>query len=193
MEGCQILQIIINSLNMKNKIFIYILLFSTISIFGQSKKYIGLNFAGSYGLTGLSFDSRFSEYSKFGYGIGISYGLEKNIGVSHWYFTPVKAYFPEDNRLCNYFSIPANFHYLLGSKKHFLETALGISFFVTDYSFGNDNRIGYFSFGRIAYRYESDIRPLLFSIGIDTPFRTPGSGLGYSFSISPSLTIGYKL
>lgn len=178
---------------MKIKFFIYLLLFSATSIFAQNKKYVGLNFAGSYGLTGFSFDSRFNENSKFGYGLGISYGFEKNSGASHWYFTPVKAFLPSDNHLCNFFSVPMNIHYLIGSKKHFLETALGLSFFATNYSFGNDNRIGYFSFGRIAYRYESDIKPLLFSIGIDAPFRTPGSGLGYSFSISPTLTVGYKL
>lgn len=178
---------------MKIKLVLFVVMISVSTLFSQNRKYVGLNVAGSNGLFGISFDSRFKENSKFGYNLGISYGFEKNSGGSHWYFTPVKAYYPEDGRMCNYFSIPMNFHYLFGKEKYFLETALGVSFFATDYNFKNDNRIGYFSFARIAYRYESISKPLLFSIGIDAPFRTPGSGLGYSLSLSPSITIGYKL
>lgn len=178
---------------MEKKVFLVLLIiFCASSMFSQ-EKFIGFELAGSNGLVGFSFDSKFRKDSKFGYKIAVSYGFEKNDGVSHWYFSPVKAYYPQDGQLCNFYSIPINIHYLFGRKKHFLETALGLNIFATDYSFGYNNRIGYFTFGRIAYRYESITRPLLFSVGIDAPFRTPGSGLGYSFGITPTLTVGYKL
>ena len=157
------------------------------------KKYVGLELAGTSGLSGISFDSRFSETSKLGYKVGISYGFEKNEGVSHWYFSPVKAYYPQNGQRCNYFSIPMNVHYLLGKQKNFLETALGLSLFATDYDFKKDERIGYFPYARFAYRHESAAKPLLFSIGIDIPFRTPGSGLGYSVGFMPAISLGYKL
>ncbi len=175
------------------KLIVLILVINISTLFSQNKKFVGLELAGSYGLSGISYDSRFDEKSKFGYKIGIGYGFEKNSGVSHWYFTPVKAYFPEDDQMCNYFSVPMNIHYLFGQEKHFFETALGLNLFVTDYNFRNYNRIGYFSFCRIAYRYESKNKPVLFSIGIDMPFKTPGCGLGYSLGFIPSISIGYKL
>ena len=169
-----------------------LLILCSITLYAQ-KKYVGLDLAGYNGLTGISYDSRFSETSKFGYKLGLTYGFEKNEGVSHWYFTPVKAYFPPNGQICHYYSIPMNVHYLLGSQKNFLETALGVSVFATDYNFKGNDRIGYFSFARLAYRHESTRKPLLFSIGIDIPFRTPGSGLGYSLGFMPAISLGYKL
>lgn len=180
-------------MSMRKILFLSLLILMSISVLFSQEKYVGFELAGSNGLVGISFDSKFSPVSKFGYKIALSYGFEKNVGVSHWYFSPVKAYYPKDGQLCNFYSIPINIYYLLGKEKHYLETALGINVFATDYNFGRSSQIGYFSFGRIAYRYESNMKPLLFSIGIDTPFQTPGSGLGYLFSISPSISIGYKL
>lgn len=176
----------------KVKLLILLVLLSITILFSQ-KKYIGFEIAGSNGLVGISFDSRFNYESKLGYKMALSYGFEKNDGVNHWYFSPVKAYFPENGQLCNFVSIPINLHYLVGKEKHFLETAMGINIFATDYNFGQSNQIGYFSFTRIAYRYESNTVPLLLSIGFDMPFKTSGSGLGYLFSIAPSISIGYKL
>ncbi|MDD3078574.1 MAG: hypothetical protein PHH37_05670 [Paludibacter sp.] len=162
-------------------------------LFSQRKKYLGFELAGSYGLTGLSLDSRFSELSKFGYTVGLSYGFEYNSGANHWYLTPVKAYYPEDDRMNRVVSIPFNIHYLLGQQKNFLETGIGLCAFYADYKFGNNKGLGYYSFGRIAYRHESVTKRLSFSLGLDVPFSTPASGLGYSIGIAPALSIGYRL
>jgi hypothetical protein len=178
---------------MKYRIIIYMLIVSISTLFSQRKKHIGVEFFGSYGLTGLSYDSRINEKSNLGYKVGLSYGYEYNDGVNHWYLTPVKAYYPEDGKLNSVISIPINIHYLFGKERNFLETGLGICTFYTDYNFGANKGIGYYSFGRIAYRHESSTNRLLFSLGIDIPFKTPASGLGYSLSIAPSISIGYKL
>ena len=178
---------------MKRIFFLISLILLEVSISFSQNKYVNLEIAGTNGLVGIALDNRFSAVSKLGYKVGISYGFEKNDGVSHWYFTPVKAYYAPDGKLCNYFSVPMNINYLIGKDKHFIETALGISLFATDYDFKNNDRIGYFAYGRIAYRFESKNNPLLFSVGVDMPFKTPASGLGYSIGFSPLFSIGYRL
>lgn len=176
----------------KTVLMLFLVTICICTAFSQ-KKYVDFGVAGSNGLFGLAFDTRFSEDSKFGYRIGLSYGFEKNDGVSHLYFTPVKAYFPQDGQMCNYYAVPMNVHYLFGKDKYFLETALGVSVFATNYNFRNDDRVGYFAFAKIAYRYESLKKPLLFTVAIDMPFKTPSSGLGYGFGLIPSISIGYRL
>lgn len=161
----------------------------------QNIKFVNAEFLGSYNLIGTSFDTRFNENSKFGYKIGFGYGYQKHSGSTNINLTVVNASNNTVGDLYNCYSIPMNIHYLVGKEKHFLETGLGITLFATDYSFKNnsDTRVGYYSFARIAYRFESKKIPFLFSIGADMPFQTPASGLNYSFGIAPSISIGYKL
>jgi len=177
---------------MRAKIIIILLLNGCV-LFSQNKKYVEFELVGSNGLSGFSLDSRIKKNPKFGYKVGIGYGFEFNDGASHWYFTPVKAYFPEDKRLNSVVSLPFNIHYLIGNEKNFLETGIGFCAFYADYKFGENQGLGYYTFGRIAYRHESLTKRILFSLGMDIPFKLPGSGLGYSLGIAPSLSIGYRL
>lgn len=178
---------------MRSKTIIALFLVCAFALSAQSKKYLNVELMGAGGAVGISFDSRFKADSKFGYKVGLGYGFEYNSGVSHWYFTPVKAYYPEDKRWNNNFSIPVNAYYLFGREKHFFEMGLGFSLFYADYDFGSDSKIGYHMFGRVAYRHESQSKRLKFSVGLDLPFRTPASGLGYSIALAPSISIGYRL
>ena len=177
---------------MKSKILIVILVLSSFSLTAQTKKYLNLNLLGTVGVVGVSFDSRFSENSKFGYTVGLGYGLESHKSA-HLYLTPVKAYYPEDGRVNNVVSAPMNVHYLIGNNKYLLELGIGLAPFYTDYSIGEGTqRFGCFTFGRIAYRYESDTKPWLFSIGLDLPFFTSGGRGFYFVDIAPSIAIGYR-
>lgn len=182
---------------MKKKILFLSLFLGTLLHFctAQSPKYVNAEFLGSYNLIGSSFDGRFNDNSKFGYKIGFGYGYQKHTGSTNINLTVVNASNDAVGDMFNCYSIPINVHYLIGKEKHFLETSLGITLFATDYSFKNnsDARVGYYSFARIAYRFEPKKIPFLFSIGADMPFQTPVSGLNYSFGIAPSVTIGYKL
>ena len=178
---------------MKIKTIFLGLTMSISTLFSQNTKYLGVELAGSYGMAGISLDSRLSKSSKFGYKIGLSYGMEYNSGARHWYITPVKAYYPEDGKMNNVYSIPLNVHYLLGREKHFLETGIGLCAFYADYNFGEHKGLGYYTFGRVAYRHESVTNRFMFSLGMDIPFMTPASGLGYSIVIAPALTIAYRL
>ena len=136
-----------------------------------------------------------AENSKLGFKIGFGYGYQKHTGKTNISLAIIDASNDAIGDLYTCYSIPVNVHYLIGKEKHFLETGLGITLFATDYSFKNNSntRVGYYSFARIAYRFEPKKIPMLFSAGIDMPFHTPGSGLNYSFGITPSITVGYKL
>lgn len=165
----------------------------TLTMFAQTKKYVSLELAGSNGLGGISYDSRLKSNSKFGYKIRLGYGYEYHDGVRHWYFSPIKAYLPENKRINNSFTLPFNMYYLFGKEKNYLETGLGICTFYADYNNYNEAGLGYFTFGRVAYRHESVNNKLAFSLGLDLPFRTPGSGINFSLGIVPSFTIGWRM
>ena len=178
---------------MKRKFFTALFVISTLTMIAQTKKYLGLELAGSNGLVGVSYDSRFDKNDKFGYKIRLGYGYEYHDGARHWYLSPIKVFFPEDEKINNSITLPISVYYLLGKNKNFLETGLGICTFYADYRNRNEKGLGYFSFARVAYRHESVKNKLSFSAGLDLPFYTPGSGLGYSLALVPSISIAYRL
>lgn len=175
------------------KIATVLLLIFNLTLSAQTKKYIDLELAGSNGLMGVSYDSRFNDNPKFGYKIRFGYGFELHNGSQHLSFSPIRAYFPKDERVNNSVTLPFNAYYLIGKENNFLETGLGICAFYADYYNKNDKGLGYFTFGRLAYRHESVNNKLAFSIGLDVPFYTPGSGLMYSVGLAPSISIGYRI
>lgn len=178
---------------MKKGFITIALILGHFNLYSQNAGIVNIELAGVSGFTGLSYDNRFNESSKLGYKIALGYGFEFNKDQYHWYFSPVKAYMPINGKLNNSFSLPLNINYLFGKKSNYLETALGVCLFYADYNFGNNRSIGYYSFARVAYRYQASHKPFTCSAGLDFPFKTPGSGLGYSMAVCPSISIGYKL
>jgi len=177
----------------------YIIILSMLFAFGliaeaQTPRHINLELLGAYNMVGFSFDSRFSENSRFGYRVGIGYGFS----ISKSFFSYSRGH---------YVSVPLNAYYLFGKKSHHFETGLGVFpiygnlYSETEFEFYPDydshgsynNGIGYSCFGRLAYRFESASKPLSVSAGIDVPFKTPYSFFEKAIIILPSISIGYRL
>lgn len=182
-----------NLKRMKVKFLTALFVACSLNAFAQVKKYLSMELGGANGLFGISYDSRFNNNEKFGYKIRLGYGYEYHDGVRHCYLSPVMAPSPLDEETINTFTLPVNMYYLLGKENNFFETGLGLCAFYADYKNKDDKGLGYFSFGRIAYRHESLNKRMVFSIGLDLPFYTPESGLTYSLAFVPSITFGYKL
>jgi len=83
---------------------------------------------GVHNLIGFSFDSRFSNNSRFGYKIGLGYGFEKSKNYSGWMYefggknaefraSPIG--FLRNQLLKNAVSIPLSVYFLTGEKNTF--------------------------------------------------------------------------
>ncbi|MDR0812291.1 MAG: hypothetical protein LBN23_08515 [Paludibacter sp.] len=144
----------------------------------QTPRAVSIELLGVYNLAGISFDSRFTENSKFGYKVGAGYGFGR--------FT---AFFEYKSRTV---AVPANIYYLFGKKHHFFELGLGMtSFYYNRYFYdgiyGQESRfagIGSYGFLQTAYRFESS--KFLISAGLDFVIQTP-------VIIRSKVSIGYRL
>lgn len=147
---------------------------------------------GPSNLIGISYDSRFTSHTSFGYRIGISYfkgGGTSLLGMSsnYGFFCPIEV------------------NYLLGEKKHKFEIGSGVEIgfcsekifyfdIKTEQHITENNKIfGYYFYSNIGYRYQAR-NGFQFRVGInptfspDTkhaakrdPFITPYISLGYAF------------
>ena len=153
-------------------------------------KSVFLEFLGPSNLIGISFDSRFSSRTSFGYRIGLSYfkgggsflfGSSSNYGV----FCPLEV------------------NYLIGKKKHKLEIGTGaeigycsekVSFFdlKTEKNIMEKKRIfGYYFYSNIGYRYQA-YNGFQFRTGIN-PTYSPNTkhAAKRKPSIAPYISFGY--
>ena len=188
---------------MKNIIILFTLFAFGLTVIAQTPRHINLELLGVYNLVGVSFDSRFSETSSFGYKVGIGYGYEKsNSGRSGWSiaFDSDEADFRTSpigylRGLClnSAVSVPINAYYLSGKNNSHFEGGLGVCPYVADFLGDYYDGIGYYCFGRLGYRYESSSKPLSISACVDIPFKTPGSDFRQAIGLYPSISIGYRL
>lgn len=178
---------------MKIRILFLLIIFNTGILFSQSRKYLIFDLSGVNGVGAISFDSRFNENNKFGYKIGVGYGTEFHSDQQHFYFTPVKVYMPVNNLQYHSISIPAHLYYQVGSSNNFFEPGIGLCAVYTNYTHRAGNGIGYFSYAHIAYRHESSNIPLMFSLGFELPFYTPGAAIGYGVGLTAFVNVGFKL
>jgi hypothetical protein len=184
-----------------------IIILLTSGLFGlanaQTPRSINVELLGVYNLVGVSFDSRFSAKSNFGYKIGIGYGYEKSESSRGWMYG-----FGGDNDvafrtspigflrgLCmkNAISLPLNIYYLTGKKRSHFEIGLGITPYYADfhpYYQGDYTGFCYYAFLQPAYRYEG--KKMIFSAGIDIPFKTPGSDFEQAIGLYPKISVGYR-
>ena len=187
------------------------LCFALVIVKAQTPRSINLELLGVYNLVGISFDSRFSENSKFGYKIGLGYGYENSTYVNGWSieingksaaFRTSPVGYLRDLSLTHVVSLPVSAYYLFGKNNHHFDLGLGVSpyyahfgdifaFVSTIPNPGNGFR--YYCFLQTAYRYESPKSPFLYSIGIDIPFKTPGSDFVQAIGLYPKFSIGYRL
>lgn len=159
-------------------------------------KSIYVELFGASNLIGISYDSRLTSTSHWGYRIGISYFQD---GSSLLY----------SSHSNNGLFFPLEVNYLMGKRTNKLELGLGTSFglykentsFVEDYSSQatiktqstSQCTFGYYLFSNIGYRYQAS-KGFLFRIGISPsfsfkgkhgikkePFIYPYIGFGYSF------------
>ncbi len=163
----------------------------------ETPRFVALEFFGVHDLLGLSFDSRLAPDSRWGYKVGLGYGLGyRSEGLK---LSPVAGFMrPEDAK--SVVSLPVNVYYLLGGSCHFFESGVGFvpyyGRFVSESGFmGFPNTrvfdaFNYYGFLRAAYRYEGS--RLLLSVGLDLPFQTPGSRFKQFLGIAPKLSIGYR-
>jgi hypothetical protein len=187
---------------MKKSIIILTLFFALCSsVAAQIPRYVNMEVLGTYNLAGFSFDSRFSKNSKFGYKIGLGYGFEKSIytygsslafGSESAAFRTSPVGYLRSILLKNVISMPLNASYLFGKSSHYFETGLGVCPYYADF-LEYDDGLGYYCFGRLAYRFAPHSKSLSLSIGIDIPFKTPYSDFEQAIGLYPSVSIGYRL
>ena len=141
----------------------------TLSFKKTRDKNIYIEFLGASNLIGVSFDSRFTPISPWGYRIGISYfqGGDSFIKASN------------SNRGL-FFPIEVNF--LTSGNKHKLELGLG----------SNLGIYGYYFFSNIGYRYIST-KGFLFRIGLSPSFSfNDKHGITKEPFIYPYISFGYS-
>lgn len=157
---------------------------------GQPMRAVQLNVLGVSGLAGVSFDSRFTEGSNFGYKIGVGYGYAKETS-DYFMITSLQSI------THHAVVMPLNAYYLVGKSKNFLELKAGIvpNYWRDNYYMKNktntvqDNGIGYFSMLGIGYRFEG--KKIVLTAGVDMPIKTPGANLKKNIFFSPQLSLGY--
>lgn len=184
----------------KTFLFSGAMLFTTIGIMAQERvQSISVELLGAQNTVGINYDSRIKGNSGLGYRMGIGFGYGDN---SDWFDQKIKG-----------MGVPIELNYLLGKKNHKLEVGFGASLGIyhvketTWYYYqpvppeaeGHDeqytstsNRLGYFMFGDIGYRYQRK-NGFMFRIGVSPSFNFgdkyglkksafyPYIGLGWSF------------
>lgn len=111
---------------------------STLS-FAQHKKQVYLELFGPSNIVGVSFDSRFTPNTNFGYRVGISYFqlisrnnysfnslLQPRIEFPHNLLIEPSIYY-KYSETARLIGMPLELNYLLGKKKHFFEVAGGLN------------------------------------------------------------------
>lgn len=164
----------------------------------ERKRYksVYLEFLGASNLIGISYDSRLSPTSHWGYRIGISYYQGGNS-----YSSPNRGVF-----------FPIEFNHLIGKNKHKLEIGLGsnlgiynqsISYIYASFTEDIDNQsaviqstsqttFGYYLFSNIGYRYLSN-KGFLFRIGLNPSFNFKDKhGITKEPSVYPYISFGYS-
>ena len=148
----------------------------TLSFKKTRDKNIYVEFLGSSNLIGVSFDSRFTPISPWGYRLGVSYfqGGDSFIKASN------------SNRGL-FFPIEVNF--LTSGNKHKLELGLGsnLGIYLT-----SNTTFGYYFFSNIGYRYIST-KGFLFRIGLSPSFSfNDKHGVTKEPFIYPYISFGYS-
>ena len=148
----------------------------TLSFKKTRDKNIYVEFLGSSNLIGVSFDSRFTPISPWGYRLGVSYfqGGDSFIKASN------------SNRGL-FFPIEVNF--LTSGNKHKLELGLGSNLGIY---FTSNTTFGYYFFSNIGYRYIST-KGFLFRIGLSPSFSfNDKHGVTKEPFIYPYISFGYS-
>lgn len=155
---------------------------------------IYLEFLGASNLIGISFDSRLSPKSPWGYRLGISY------------FQGGNSFIKESNSNRGLF-FPIEANYLIGENKHKLEIGVGSSLGIYNEhsSFIEDSNnksetinsfsqttFGYYLFSNIGYRYIST-KGFLFRVGLSPSFNfNDKHGITKKPFIFPYISFGYS-
>lgn len=167
----------------------------TISVKDARNKSIYIELLGASNLIGISYDSRISPTSNWGYRLGISYFRS---GSSPFSGSPSND--------CIFF--PLEINYLIGRKKSKLELGAGTSlglykeniyFLEYDKPEGEikinsilQKTFGYYLFSNIGYRYQSN-NSFLFRAGINPSFSFKGKhGIKREPLLYPYLSFGYS-
>ena len=155
----------------------------TLSFKKTRDKNIYVEFLGSSNLIGVSFDSRFTPISPWGYRLGVSYfqGGDSFIKASN------------SNRGL-FFPIEVNF--LTSGNKHKLELGLGLIEKSKDQyetiNLTSNTTFGYYFFSNIGYRYIST-KGFLFRIGLSPSFSfNDKHGVTKEPFIYPYISFGYS-
>lgn len=195
----------------KLKFIVFILCFLIVTIKAQTPRSVNLELLGVHNLIGFSFDSRFSNISRFGYKIGVGYGFEKSQNYSGWMYefggknadfrtSPIG--FLRNQLLKNAVSIPLSIYYLTGEKNSHFEIGFGFTPYYADfkdYEYNNYDGtqiitdfdgFNYYGFIQLGYRYECS--KLIYSAGFDIPFKTLGSKFEQTIGLYPKVSIGYR-
>lgn len=196
----------------KIKFIVFILCLTFLSVKAQTPRSVNLELLGVHNLIGLSFDSRFSNSSNFGYKIGAGYGFEISESYNGWMYefggenanfrtSPIG--FLRNQLLKNAVSMPLSIYYLTGEKKSHFEIGVGVTPYYAvfkSFEYGSDDSsrmvadldgFNYYGFFQLGYRYESS--KLIYSVGFDVPFKTPGANFEQAIGLYPKVSIGYKL
>ncbi len=183
------------------KKIILISLFCFIFLGGKTEAktphFVNAEFLGAHNLVGLSFESRFSEHSKYGFKVGLGYGYEdsqSSMGVNIEFggenakFRTSPVGYVRGKLLKNVISVPISVYRLFGKKKHFFELGLGAVPYYAEFKRNTEvlidpnninfrtnpteNEFRYYGLLQTAYRYEGN--KILISAGLDIPMKYTG-------------------
>lgn len=165
---------------MKNLIVFITLLFVFVSVFAfnpkksrtryyplLARRAVYAEFAGASMILGVSYDSRFTEDSRLGYRVGLTYGRE--------------------------FNIPLEINYLVGRRetKNKLDLGVGVNFACSE-----KGELGDFAFLNIGYRFQPR-NGVIFRVGLSPKFPFGNSDsfgadlVIWATSFIPYLSLGY--
>ena len=181
--------------------YLFLFLFSIVgtSICGQNvRRAVYVEFGGASRGVGIFYDARLPRYAHWGYRVGLSYSEETgNYDLI------------SDNGLTHGVGIPAEFHLLIGGRRHYFELGQGINVGLyqdryygaqdLDASAGLGKSLaprhaewGYFFYNTLAYRYQAREGAFL-HIGLTPSYSFGGNHAVHTVAYGSLVFVGFGL
>lgn len=189
----------------KNKFILLLCALLSLSVAtAQTPKSINLEIFGTSDFAGVSFDSRMSPDSKYGFKVGLGGGFELYQNKKIYFYKKSALGFMRGTNVDFVVSMPVSAYRLFGREKHFFELGAGlvpyygafkdvdlVNYYLTgNVQYHKYKAFNYYGFIDTAYRYEGE--RLLLSVGLTAPIQTPGSKFTQFMTFTPKLTLGYR-
>lgn len=160
---------------MRKILLVGVCLFLASSLLAQKSKSVFLEVGGNGGLGSVNFDSRFGDTEK---GLGYRAGLG--------FIPPTYSFFDSRPTI---WTIPVGLNYLIGGRRHYLETGLGLTYYffkgTTSSVWGiheNDKGSGIVLIPGAGYRYAPNGRAFQGRLFLSPLINSAGANFYWGFS-----------